>query len=65
MTKATSPQPADNWLLVKVIGGVAGGIALSVGLLFLIRWLILRKNREYNPYDEVEKRRERARRKFK
>ena len=59
------PQPADNWLLVKVIGGVAGGIALSVGLFFLIRWLILRKNREYNPYDEVEKRRERARRKFK
>ncbi|MDD4316195.1 MAG: MBG domain-containing protein, partial [Clostridia bacterium] len=57
--------PTDNLLWLKVVGGVVGGLALSVGLFFVIRKLIIKRKKVYNPYDAVEKKNNKKKKKLK
>lgn len=49
-------EPTDNWLWLKVTGGIAGGVLLIVGAFIVIKKLRERKaaSKLYNPYEEAE-----------
>ncbi len=52
----TPEKKKDEWLWAKVVGGVVGGAAVLTGIFFLVKRLITKRRKVYNPYAAAEKR---------
>lgn len=59
----TPEQQKDELLWVKVAGGTAGGAAAATGIFFLLKHLIAKRRKVYNPYEAAEKRNKRKNKK--